>query len=245
MIDYAFQQLDIANEIDSQRMRAHAYLNLSIGNGAMSHYDKSITYCEHALEHLADGNGDSDKEGIQTLCQVYLDMAKSHIGLSSFNKALEYLDLALKLARQIHDSDLELECYSLFGDIFTMLKDFEKGFQFHSRAHQFAKTFRGTHTRSKVQRQTELNLAHPLRKLGRLTDAVSFCQVRSDVLMEYARHRRILDNYLRFHHQNIQNIQTRKPSDFTDRRNNCLRIDIIISLLCNQLENTVCKGAMI
>ncbi|CAM1294917.1 Uncharacterised protein g1126 [Pycnogonum litorale] len=170
LIDFAFQQLDIANEIDSNSMRAQAYLNLSIGNENLSQFEKSITYCEHALQNLT---GENDPK---TLCGVYLDLSKAHLGLSNFSKSIEYLDLAIKIAREIHDPVLELQCYSGFGVIFTMLKDFDKGFQFHSRAHELAKSCSSGDFNAMIYRQTLLNLTNPVRKLGRLTDAVSYCE---------------------------------------------------------------------
>ncbi|KAG1653810.1 receptor-associated protein of the synapse [Nymphon striatum] len=170
MIDFAFQQLDIAHEIDCNNMRAQAYLNLSIGNVCMSMYAKAISYCDHALQHL------TNERDPKTLCRVYIDLSKSYTGQSTFFKSFEYLGLSMKLVEEVHDPVLHLQVLSELGKIFTMLKDFEKGQRYHASAYNIAKTLKPSESRDKHERHTLLNQAGILRKKNRAVDALNHCQ---------------------------------------------------------------------
>ena len=54
MLDLGFQQLDIANELESPSLRSEAYLTLARGNERMGNCDKAITYCRHSLYNQCD-----------------------------------------------------------------------------------------------------------------------------------------------------------------------------------------------
>ena len=54
MLDLGFQQLDIANELESPTLRSEAYLTLAQGNERMGNSEKAVTYCRHSLYNQCD-----------------------------------------------------------------------------------------------------------------------------------------------------------------------------------------------
>lgn len=171
MLDFGFQQLDIANEMDSPMLRAEAYLTLARGNERLGNLEKAVSYCRHSLYNQCDQS--------RTTGYVHLTLGNTYLVYSSFSKAIEHYELALKVSRSIHDTALELQVYCGLGHTFCLLQDFEKSLSFSAKAFELSKSFHISDLNSKFQRLSLVTLATPLRKLGRLHEAKECCQVGS------------------------------------------------------------------
>lgn len=171
MLAYAVMQIDVANEADSCAMRAEAYLNLARSNEHLCEYHKAVSYSRHSLQNQP---RDPRIHGYVYLCQ-----ANAYFGFSSFSKALENLEQAMRVSKQFDDPALEVQLFSCLGTIFTGLKDYEKGLAFFLRAAEIAKGSRACEQSSKYERVAYYNLALPYRKMGRYSEAVQFCEVRN------------------------------------------------------------------
>lgn len=171
MLDFGFQQLDIANEMDSPMLRADAYLTLARGNERLGNLEKAVSYCRHSLYNQCDQS--------RTTGYVQLTLGNTYLVYSSFSKAIEHFELSLKVSRSIHDTALELQVYCGLGHTFCLLQDYEKSLSFSAKAFELSKTFHICDLNSRFQRMSLVTLATPLRKLGRLHEAKDCCQVCS------------------------------------------------------------------
>ncbi|KAL7632023.1 UNVERIFIED_CONTAM: hypothetical protein RMT77_017657 [Armadillidium vulgare] len=168
LLDYGFQQLDIANELDSPMLRAEAYLTLAKGNERLGNLEKALTYCRHSLYNQCDQS--------RVTGNVHYTLGNIYTTFSAFCKALEHYELALKVSRVIHDISLELQVYCGLSFLFCYLQDFEKALSFGAKAFELSKTFIVLELNSKYQRMAFICLSTPLRKLSRIHEARDCCQ---------------------------------------------------------------------
>ncbi|XP_050732779.1 43 kDa receptor-associated protein of the synapse homolog isoform X2 [Eriocheir sinensis] len=168
MLDFGFQQLDIANEMDSPMLRAEAYLTIARANERLGNLEKAVSYCRHSLYNQCDQS--------RTTGYVQLTLGNTYVTYSSFSKAIEHYELALKVSRSIHDTALELQVYCGLGHTFCLLQDYERSLSFSAKAFELSKTFHILDLNSRYQRLSLVTLATPLRKLGRLPEARDCCQ---------------------------------------------------------------------
>ncbi|XP_006814329.1 43 kDa receptor-associated protein of the synapse-like [Saccoglossus kowalevskii] len=163
MLHYSVQQIDVANETNSNEMRAEAYLNLARSNEKLCEYHKAISYCRHSLSQAT--------KNPKTLGQVYLCLGNAYLGFSDFQKALENMHNALHLALKNEDRSLECNTYGSLGDFYILLRDYERALQYHLKgAEMVAKC--GEDWSVKFHTLARLNLANPYRKLQRLNIAL-------------------------------------------------------------------------
>jgi tetratricopeptide (TPR) repeat protein len=161
---HSVQQIDIAHELDDNKLRAQAYLNLSRANEMLADYFKAVSYSRSAVQYSSTG------DSIQGY--ALLIMADSYIGLCNFPKVLECLDKALSISHENVDHLMEVQVLSTMGKVFLALKDFPKALVFQRRAHELAlsnATYAGeefANISSKFVRLTKLKLATPLRLMG-------------------------------------------------------------------------------
>ena len=161
---YAVQQIDIAHELDDNKLRAQAYLTLSRANEMLCDYFKAVSYARSVLQYSLAG------DGIQGY--AYLIMADSYIGLCNFSKVLECLDKALSISHEKEDHIMEVQVLSTMGKVYLALKDFSKALVFQRRAHEIAlsnaayTSGENVDINSKFVRLTKLKLATPLRLMG-------------------------------------------------------------------------------
>ncbi|XP_037070888.1 43 kDa receptor-associated protein of the synapse homolog [Pollicipes pollicipes] len=168
LVELAFQQLDIANSMEDNVLRAEAYLNLARGNERMGALDSALQYCRHSLYSQCDQS--------RTTGQVHLCLGNIYVTYSNFSKAIEHYELALKVARSIRDVGLELLIYVGMGQVFNVLKDYGKGLQLVAKAFELSKSFQICDLNMRHQRLALLHLVTPLRKLGRMSEAYECCQ---------------------------------------------------------------------
>lgn len=171
MLTCSVQQMDIANEANDAEMRCEAYLNLARSNEKLCEYHKAISYCRHALHNQPK---DPRVSGYVHLCQ-----GNSYTGFSNYTKALESFEQAMKVAKKYDEKALELQVYSSLGNLFTQLKDFQKGLAFQLRAAELAKSFKICDVTSKFHRVACYNIAVPYKELGRNEQASLYCEVSS------------------------------------------------------------------
>ncbi|KAK2162919.1 hypothetical protein NP493_1496g00021 [Ridgeia piscesae] len=169
MLAYAVQQIDTANETESAAMRAEAYWNLARSNERLCEYHKAVSYARHSLQN--------EPRDIRLHGYVYLCQANAYFGFSNFVSALENLGRAMNIAKRCGDKPLELHVFASLGHIFTCLKDYEKGLNFHMKAVALAKSFDVCDISWKYDRMTSLNVVTPYRKLGRYEEAMECCEV--------------------------------------------------------------------
>lgn len=169
MLDYAIQQIDLANEVNDIFMKCEAYLNLAVSNARVSEFHKAVCYCRHSLQ-----NEPRDK---RIYGYVHLCMGNAYFGLSEFSKVLQSHEKALLVCKENTDRTLELQVYSGLGYLFCALGDYETGLSYHVKAADIASSFDVCDLSSKYQRLTALNIATPYRKLGRFNEAMENCEV--------------------------------------------------------------------
>lgn len=167
---YAVQQIDIAHELDDNKLRAQAYLTLSRANEMLADYFKAVSYSRSVLQYSLAGDS--------TQGYAYLVMADSYIGLCNFSKVLECLDKTLSISHENEDHIMEVQVLSTMGKVYLALKDFSKALAFQRRAHELALS-NGAYTNgqnvdanSKFVRLTKLKLATPLRLIGDHENAI-------------------------------------------------------------------------
>jgi tetratricopeptide (TPR) repeat protein len=172
---YAVQQIDIAHELDDNKLRAQAYLTLSRANEMLADYFKAVSYSRSAVQHSSPG------DPIQGY--ALLVMADSYIGLCNFSKVLECLDKAWSISHENEDRQMEIQVLSTMGKVFLALKDFPKALAFQRRAHEIAlsnaayTTEQNATVSSKFVRLTKLKLATPLRLMGDYEIATKYVEV--------------------------------------------------------------------
>ncbi|GAB6029808.1 hypothetical protein CHUAL_005520 [Chamberlinius hualienensis] len=179
MLDLAFQQLDIANEVDSPHLRAEAYLNLAVGNQRLGDYNKAVSYCRQSIYNYCDES--------RTTGHVHLCLGHAYLGLSNFYKSIECFDVALKIAKEIRDPALEIRSYIGLGDVFGQLNDHEKSIRLYAKAYDLIKGVKtnkgmaggcgsqssnaGAGTYAKFLRLVLASISGPLRRLGKANEA--------------------------------------------------------------------------
>ena len=144
MLAYGIMQIDIANEAENSNMRAEAYLCLARSNERLCDYHKAVSYSRHCLQNQP---RDYRVHGYVFLCQ-----ANAYVGFGFFTKALENLEQAMRISKECEDPALELQVFLTMGQIFVMLKDFEKGLGFHLKATEISKSFKVCDIGTKYQR---------------------------------------------------------------------------------------------
>ena len=172
MLAFAVQQIELANEADSAAWRAEAYLNLARSNERLCEYHKAISYCRHSL---AQSTPDPSVHAY-----VYLCLANAYLGFSNFGHALENFERALRASKQCDDIVLELQVYSSLGNLFTQLRDFDKGFSFYSKAAELSKSPHMGVSGPLYERQTLHQLSLAYMGMEKLKEAMEICEVRNN-----------------------------------------------------------------
>ena len=171
MLSYSIQQIDVANEIGDESMKAEAYMNLARSNEKLCEYHKSISYARHSLNASPSAATD-----ISLRANVHVCLATANLGFSYFTIALENLEKALPYAYRLQDKTLECTIYGGLGDLYCNLKDYEKALRYHIKASELVRC-RGQRWGHKMRTMVQLNLATPYRKLRKLDLAMDYCEV--------------------------------------------------------------------
>ncbi|XP_071941864.1 43 kDa receptor-associated protein of the synapse-like [Antedon mediterranea] len=171
MLKCAIRQFDIADKQDITEMKAEAYLNLARSNECLCEYYKAISYARHSLAIIVS----QKEEKLFIKSQTHLCLAASYLGFGDFQSSISNATLALELARTSQEKTLECNVFSVYGDIFASLKDYEQSLGYYIQAHELVRRY-GQKWSPKIQMWTLLDLAVPYRKLKRLNQAMDACE---------------------------------------------------------------------
>lgn len=171
MLCYAIQQIDVANELGDETLKAEAYMNLARSNEKLCEYHKSISYARHSLNASQSTSKDDSLRA-----NIHVCLATANLGFSHFTLALENLEKALPAASRLPDKTLECTIYGNLGDLYCTLKDYEKALRYHVKASELVRCI-GQRWSPKMRTLVQLNLATPYRKLRKLDLAMDYCEV--------------------------------------------------------------------
>ena len=172
MLACSVKQLNIAEEMDDEGMRAEAYLSLARTNQRLCEYHKAVSYCRCSLQHQA--------RRPQVHGYAFLCLGQAYHGFSNFSKALESFEQARTIARKCEDDTLYLHVYNELGNVYVTLKDDVTALSFHERAEALCTSFKVMDLNNKYHRTTFVNMVTPLRKTGKRKEALSHCEVGSN-----------------------------------------------------------------
>lgn len=100
-LDFAHDQLNIAEEMDSPNLRAEAYLNLAKAHERIGNLDTALSYARHSLYNECDH--------CKTAGLVQITVGSVHLELATFCKALQAFQQAHSIAQRIQDRTLEMQ----------------------------------------------------------------------------------------------------------------------------------------
>ena len=122
---------------------------------------------------------------------AYLTLGQAYFGLGEFPKSLQHYDIALELANARCDSILALLSSIGYGDLFLTLGDTFSALGWYKRAYGHLKTPKISETHhgpelcpvtqaaGRYQRLLNQRVSDCNRKMGRTTEAMELCEVRS------------------------------------------------------------------
>ncbi|XP_024936674.1 43 kDa receptor-associated protein of the synapse homolog isoform X4 [Cephus cinctus] len=194
-IDFGHRQLCISEELDSPNMRAEAYLNLARAHERLGALDRALSYARHSLCNECDQ--------CATAGLVHLTVARVHLELAGFCKALEAFQRAHKIAQSIQDPSLELQVYVGLSELFCRLQDADKSAIYAGKAYDLSRSLQLGDLNSRHHRAALLQMATALRKKGELGDAHDYCSEATRLSLvsgdqaSYARSIRIMGDIYR------------------------------------------------
>ena len=171
MMHYAVQQMDIASELESDELKSESYLNLAKSNERLCEYHKSLSYARHSLASAITAGDDPSKLGY-----IYLSLAASNLGFSSFKDSLENLEKAVKMAIEAEDQMLECEVYGCLGNVYKCLKDYDRALKFYVRARELIRC-RGQEWPPRLKIHAYVNMAAVYRSMRKLDMAMDSGEV--------------------------------------------------------------------
>ncbi|XKL63447.1 hypothetical protein PGB90_005811 [Kerria lacca] len=181
-LEFAHNQLTIAEEMDSPNLRAEAYLNLAKTHERMGNLEKALSYARHSLYNECDH--------CRTAGLVQITVGSLHLELATFCKALQAFQQAHTIAQRIQDRSLELQVpllvfyefsqvYMCLSELFGRLQDIDKSAMYASKAYNLCRTLHVNELNSRYHRAALLQMAITLRKQGEFGDAHDYCSEAS------------------------------------------------------------------
>ncbi|VDM98684.1 unnamed protein product [Thelazia callipaeda] len=126
MLQYALQQMELANLQQDEYMKSEAFLNLAKAYERLADFSKAIGYGRASLQHQS--------MDPRTPGHAHLVVALSQLGFSQFQASLEAFEKAMSIANQSSDKLLELQICVGLGALFTLLRDLSKAMIFLQNA---------------------------------------------------------------------------------------------------------------
>ncbi|VDK19506.1 unnamed protein product [Anisakis simplex] len=114
MLQYALQQMELANTRQDEYMKSEAFLNLAKAYERLADFSKAIGYGRASLQHPS--------MDPRTPGYAHLAIALSQMGFSQFQSSLEAFEKAMTIANQTSDKLLELQICVGLGALFTLLR---------------------------------------------------------------------------------------------------------------------------
>ncbi|EEB16454.1 43 kDa receptor-associated protein of the synapse, putative [Pediculus humanus corporis] len=194
-IDFAQRQLIVSEEMDSPNMRAEAYLNLSLAHERMGALERSLAFARHSLYN--------ECSQCRVVGLVHTTIGSVHLEMANFCKALTSFQNALKIAKALPDSRLELQAYIGFSELFGRLQDADKSALYAAKAYDLSRSLQLGDLNTRHHRAALLQMASSLCKQGELGDAHDYCGEATKFALlsgdqaTYARSLRILGDIYR------------------------------------------------
>uniref|UniRef100_A0A0N5ATC2 RING-type domain-containing protein n=1 Tax=Syphacia muris TaxID=451379 RepID=A0A0N5ATC2_9BILA len=167
MLQYALQQMELANALQDEHFKSEAFLNLAKAYEKLADYSKAISYSKASLQHPS--------LDPRTPGYAHLSMALSQLGLSQFQASLEAFEKAMNIANSTSDKLLELQVCVGLGMLFTFLRDLSKSLIFLRNALAILQSVTVDHVHAKYRSVTLCQLSVVLRLKGLLADAKEAC----------------------------------------------------------------------
>ncbi|XP_054017423.1 43 kDa receptor-associated protein of the synapse isoform X2 [Dryobates pubescens] len=178
MLKFAVVQIDTARELEDPDYLTESYLNLARSNEKLCEFQKTISYCKTCL------NMQGTAVSLQLNGQVSLSMGNAFLGLSTFQKALECFEKALRYAHNNDDKMLECRVCCSLGNFYTQIKDYEKALFFPCKAAELVNDY-GKGWSLKYRAMSQYHMAVAYRKLGRLGDAMDRCEESMKIALQH------------------------------------------------------------
>ncbi|XP_072374821.1 43 kDa receptor-associated protein of the synapse [Scyliorhinus torazame] len=178
MMKFAVTQIDVAREIADSDYVTESYLNLARSNEKLCDFPKTVAYCKTCLSMQG------TTVGLQLNGQVSLSMGNAYLGLSSFQKALECFEKALRYAHSNDDKMLECRVCCSLGNFYIQLKDYEKALFFPCKGAELVSDY-GKGWSLKYKAMSQYHMAVAYRKLGRSEDAMQCCEESMKIAIQH------------------------------------------------------------
>ncbi|XP_068017679.1 43 kDa receptor-associated protein of the synapse isoform X2 [Melanerpes formicivorus] len=178
MLKFAVVQIDTARELEDPDYLTESYLNLARSNEKLCEFPKTISYCKTCL------NMQGTTVSLQLNGQVSLSMGNAFLGLSTFQKALECFEKALRYAHNNDDKMLECRVCCSLGNFYAQIKDYEKALFFPCKAAELVNDY-GKGWSLKYRAMSQYHMAVAYRKLGRLGDAMDRCEESMKIALQH------------------------------------------------------------
>ncbi|NXD87365.1 RAPSN protein, partial [Halcyon senegalensis] len=178
MLKFAVVQIDTARELEDPDYLTESYLNLARSNEKLCEFQKTISYCKTCL------NMQGTAVSLQLNGQVSLSMGNAFLGLSTFQKALECFEKALRYAHNNDDKMLECRVCCSLGNFYAQIKDYEKALFFPCKAAELVNDY-GKGWSLKYRAMSQYHMAVAYRKLGRLADAMDCCEESMKIALQH------------------------------------------------------------
>ncbi|MFH4980442.1 hypothetical protein AB6A40_007151 [Gnathostoma spinigerum] len=167
MLQYALQQVELANTCHDDYMKSEAFLNLAKAYERLADFSKAIGYGRASLQHP---NMDPRTPGY-----AHLVIALAQMDFSRFQASLEAFEKAMCVANQTSDRLLELQICVGLGALFTLLRDLTKALIFLRNALAILQGITVDDVHAKYRSVTLYHLSVALRLKGSLLDAKEAC----------------------------------------------------------------------
>uniref|UniRef100_F1KZS1 43 kDa receptor-associated protein of the synapse n=1 Tax=Ascaris suum TaxID=6253 RepID=F1KZS1_ASCSU len=167
MLQYALQQMELANARQDEYMKSEAFLNLAKAYERLADFSKAIGYGRASLQHPS--------MDPRTPGYAHLAIALSQMGFSQFQASLEAFEKAMCVANQTADKLLELQICVGLGALFTLLRDLSKALIFLRNALAILQGVTVDDVHAKYRSVILYHLSVVLRIKGSLVDAKEAC----------------------------------------------------------------------
>ncbi|CAJ0567461.1 unnamed protein product, partial [Mesorhabditis spiculigera] len=167
MLNYALQQIELANQHDDDFMKSEGFLNLAKAYERLADFTKALSYGKASNQHPS--------MDPRTPGYAHLAMAMAHLGFSQFQQSLESFEESMNVANETSDRLLELQICVGLGSLFTLLRDLTKALIFLRNAMTIVESVTVDDVHAKYRCTILYHLAVVLRIRGSLSEAKDAC----------------------------------------------------------------------
>ncbi|VDK31048.1 unnamed protein product [Gongylonema pulchrum] len=176
MLQYALQQMELANRRQDEYMKSEAFLNLAKAYERLADFSKAIGYGRASVQHPS--------MDPRTPGHAHLVIALAQLGFSQFQASLEAFGKAMCVANRTADKLLELQVCVGLGALFTLLRDMSKAIIFLRNALAILHGVTVDDVHAKYRSVVLYHLSVVLRIRGSLADAKAACDEAMQLAQE-------------------------------------------------------------